>query len=126
MSKDSEGIEPKALERLEAYDWPGNVRELENTIERAVALETGRRITVEGVPERIARYYQEKRDTPASSGKEVLIPEGGIDLEKQISDFERRYLLAALECAGGVRVRAADLLKMTYRSFRHYAKKHGV
>ena len=25
------------------YDWPGNVRQLENTIERAVALETGRR-----------------------------------------------------------------------------------
>jgi two-component system response regulator PilR (NtrC family) len=126
MSKDIEGIEPKALERLEAYEWPGNVRELENTIERAVALETGRRISVEGVPERIARYYQEKRDTPASSAKEMLIPEGGIDLEKQISDIERRYLLAALECAGGVRVRAADLLKMTYRSFRHYAKKHGV
>ena len=47
------------MERLEAYDWPGNVRELENTIERAVALETGRWITVEGLPERISRYYQE-------------------------------------------------------------------
>ncbi len=55
-----------------------------------------------------------------------LIPEGGVDLENHISATERAYLLAALERAGGVRVRAADLLKMTYRSFRHYAKKHGV
>src|SRR5271165_1462000 len=41
MSKGVEGIEPEALRRLEVYDWPGNVRELENTIERAVALESG-------------------------------------------------------------------------------------
>ena len=27
---------------------------------------------------------------------------------------------------GGVRSQAADLLKMSYRSFRHYAKKYGV
>ncbi|MGB9243159.1 MAG: helix-turn-helix domain-containing protein [Candidatus Acidiferrales bacterium] len=49
-----------------------------------------------------------------------------MDLENHISATERAYLLAALERAGGVRVRAAELLKMTYRSFRHYAKKHGV
>ena len=30
----------KRCRRLEVYDWPGNVRELENTIERAVALES--------------------------------------------------------------------------------------
>src|SRR5271156_2740149 len=35
MSKAIEAIEPKAMERLEAYDWPGKVRELENTIGRA-------------------------------------------------------------------------------------------
>ena len=50
MGKTLEAIEPKAMERLEAYDWPGNVRELENTIERAVALEIGRSSTVEGLP----------------------------------------------------------------------------
>jgi len=126
MSRPIEGIEPKAMQRLEAYEWPGNVRELENTIERAVALETETRVTVEGLPERIVRYYQERRDGSEPVEREVLIPDGGVDLEQQISEIERRYLLAALECSGGVRVRAADLLKMTYRSFRHYAKKHGV
>jgi two-component system, NtrC family, response regulator PilR len=126
MKKKVEGIDPEAMRRLEAYDWPGNVRELENTIERAVALETGKRITVETLPERISRYYQEHFSSSVGPNRTPLIPEGGLDLEKHISEIERAYLLAALECGGGVRVRAAELLKMTYRSFRHYAKKHGI
>jgi len=126
MSKSVEAIEPKAMERLETYDWPGNVRELENTIERAVALETSRWITMEGLPERITRYYQEHRPDLKPVSRDLLVPEGGLDLEQKIGEIERAYLLAALECTGGVRVRASELLKMSYRSFRHYAKKHGV
>jgi two-component system, NtrC family, response regulator PilR len=125
--KKIEGIEPKAMERLEAYDWPGNVRELENTIERAVALEMGKRISLEGLPERIIMYYQNHFAERQLSERPVqLIPDGGLDLEKHIADMERAYLLGALECSGGVRVRAAELLHMTYRSFRHYAKKYEI
>lgn len=125
--KNLDGIEPKAMERLEAYDWPGNVRELENTMERAVALETGKRVSLEGLPERILMYYQNHfAEREAQNGSRRLIPDGGLDLEKHIAEMERAYLLGALECAGGVRTKAADLLKMTYRSFRHYAKKYEV
>src|SRR5579863_8764010 len=126
MSKHVEGIEPEAMRRLEVYDWPGNVRELENTIERAVALEAGKRISVEGLPERITSFYSEFHPNGHSAPKGLLIPEGGLNLENHIASTERSYLLAALECSGGVRVRAAELLKMSYRSIRHYAKKHGV
>jgi len=56
----------------------------------------------------------------------AAFPEAGVDFEKEIADAERRYLLAALEKSGGVRTRASELLKITYRSFRHYAKKHGL
>jgi len=49
-----------------------------------------------------------------------------VDLEDLICQTERACILAALERVGGVRIRAARLLNMTYRSFRHYAKKHGV
>jgi len=126
MNKKIEGIEPEAMRRLEVYEWPGNVRELENTIERAVALETTKRVSVEGLPERITNFYQESRSNGQPETKPYLIPDAGMDLEKLISSTERAYLLAALECSGGVRIRAAEMLKMTYRSFRHYAKKHGV
>src|ERR1700751_5944243 len=125
MEEPIEGISPEAVRKLESYDWPGNVRELENTIERAVALETGDEISLRVLPDRIAGYAS----TPgmsAGSGSSNVLPEGGVDFEKEIADTERRYLMAALEKAGGVRTRAAELLKITYRSFRHYAKKHGL
>jgi two-component system, NtrC family, response regulator PilR len=137
MSKKIDGIDPEAMRRLEVYDWPGNVRELENTIERAVALEGSGRVTAEGLPARIRDHFQE---TVAKSGNGnghangngnghangPVLPEQGLDLEKYIQDLERSFLLAAMERSGGVRTRAADTLKMTYRSFRHYAKKYGI
>src|SRR5436189_4411671 len=46
MEKPVEGISPEAMTHLESYDWPGHVRELENTMERAVALESGREISL--------------------------------------------------------------------------------
>ena len=124
MEKPIEGISPEAMTRLESYDWPGNVRELENTMERAVALETGREISLKVLPDRIAGY----------SGSSIGVPEGhvagfpvdGVDFEKEIAAAERRYLQAALEKADGVRTRASELLKISYRSFRHYAKKHNL
>src|ERR1700729_2607163 len=56
MEKPIEGISPEAVRKLESYDWPGNVRELENTMERAVALETTSEITLRVLPDRIAGY----------------------------------------------------------------------
>jgi two-component system, NtrC family, response regulator PilR len=94
-------------------------------MERAVALEAGNEISLRVLPDRIAGYA----NTPgmnSDSGASAAFPEGGVDFEKEIADTERRYLLAALDKAGGVRTRASELLKITYRSFRHYAKKHGL
>jgi two-component system response regulator PilR (NtrC family) len=126
MDKRVDGIDPEALRRLEAYDWPGNVRELENTIERAVALETGRSISVSVLPEKISSFYQEQLARAAGTGAGLLIPDEGMNLEQHIQQLERSFLMAALEKAGGVRTKAAALLCMTYRSFKHYAKKYNV
>ena len=124
MEKPIEGISPEALRRLESYDWPGNVRELENTLERAVALETGKLISVDALGDKI------KGHSPESAGpsdlRGIAIPAEGLNLEELLAAEERGYLLAALEKARGVRTRAAELLKMSYRSFRHSAKKYGI
>ena len=125
MEKPIEGLSPEAVRKLEAYDWPGNVRELENTMERAVALETGPEISLRVLPDRIAGYSASAGSGSGASG-DFVFPAEGVDFEKEIAEAERRYLLAALEKGDGVRTRAADLLKITYRSFRHYAKKHNV
>jgi two-component system response regulator PilR (NtrC family) len=126
MNKRIEGIEPEAMRRLEVYDWPGNVRELENTIERAVALETANRITVESLADRVRSHFQESLAHVSGNGNGVFLPAEGVNLEEYIHSVERSYLLAAMERSRGVRTRAADLLKMSYRSFRHYAKKYGI
>ena len=125
MEKPVEGISPEAMRKLEEYDWPGNVRELENTMERAVALETTGEITLRVLPDRIAGYAGEPVLGPSGNGA-VPFPAEGVDFEKEIAETERRYLQAALEKSHGVRTKAADLLKITYRSFRHYAKKHNL
>jgi DNA-binding NtrC family response regulator len=123
MNKPIRGISPEAMRRLEAYEWPGNVRELENTLERAVALESGSEVSLGVLPGRIGGY-----ETPATGpgNGSFQLPADGLDFEKQMAEMERRYLQTALEAGGGVRTRAAELLKISYRSFRHYAKKHNV
>jgi two-component system response regulator PilR (NtrC family) len=124
MEKPVESISPEAMSRLELYDWPGNVRELENTMERAVALETTGEVTLRVLPDRIAGYS----GNPAMAGPDGrdAFPVEGVDFEKEIAEAERRYLQGALEKTNGVRTQAADLLKISYRSFRHYAKKHNL
>ena len=125
MEKPVTSISPEAMRRLESYDWPGNVRELENTMERAVALETSGEVTLRVLPDRIAGYSGASGMTGNESGAGTF-PATGVDFEKEIAETERRYLQGALEKAHGVRTQAADLLKISYRSFRHYAKKHNL
>jgi two-component system response regulator PilR (NtrC family) len=125
MDKPIEGVEPAAMALLESYDWPGNVRELENTMERSVALETEKLISASMLPEKI-RYAVAGGGAAFSSNGQAKIPEGGLDLERHMQDTERAYILAALEKSEGVGTQAAELLKMSYRSFRHYAKKYNI
>jgi len=120
MDKSLEGFAPDALRHLENYDWPGNVRELENTVERAVALEPGNQITADALPEKIMRK------PPDAAPSRNDFPEHGLDFEERVRQTERALLEAALGRTRGVGTRAAELLKMSYRSYKHYAKKHGL
>src|SRR5256714_9284712 len=124
MGKPIVGISPEVMRKLESYDWPGNVRELENTMERAVALETATEISLRVLPDRIAGYSATALGLGVNGS--VRFPVEGIDFEKEIANAERNYLQLALEKSSGVRTRAAELLKISYRSFRHYAKKHNI
>jgi two-component system, NtrC family, response regulator PilR len=125
MDKPVEGISPQAMRHLESYDWPGNVRELENTIERAVALESGPEISTGVLPDRVAGIAPANSNGGAN-GDAVAFPAEGVDFERVIAATEKRYLQAALEKSDGVRTQAAELLKISYRSFRHFAKKHNL
>src|SRR5439155_7696509 len=111
-----------SLDALCGYEWPGNVRQLENTVERAVALETDNELHVELPAERPkARAAAAGADIPgsgASTSTGGVLPDG-VDMEKYVADIERSLIQAALVQSHGVQTRAADLLKISYRSFRH-------
>ena len=70
--------------------------------------------------------YSSAISSQTDGATNVAFPEGGVDFEKEVAGAERRYLVAALESAKGIRTEAAGLLNISYRSFRHYAKKHNL
>jgi two-component system response regulator PilR (NtrC family) len=132
IEKPVRGISHEAQALLMAYHWPGNVRELENVIERAVALEPTPLVLPESLPGQV-------RSGGAGSAKGVGLaarqaaPSGtlpdineGFDLEALGEEFYRHYIALALERSGGVQSRAAEMLGMSFRSFRYYAKKLNV
>jgi two-component system response regulator PilR (NtrC family) len=49
-----------------------------------------------------------------------------VDLERDLAEYEKAILLRALEQAGGVKKRAAELLGINYRSLRHRLQKYGL
>jgi two-component system response regulator PilR (NtrC family) len=120
MGKDIHGLSQETMDLLDAYEWPGNIRELENVIERAVALEKSQTILPESLPEHIVKRVAKG---PAAAG---LLPESGFNLEEHVEGLEKEFITQALVRAGGVQVKAAELLGMSFRSFRYYAKKYNL
>ena len=113
-------ISEAATRLLENYSWPGNVRELENTIERAVALETTDSIQPERLPERITNY------NPNLIAESFEFPEEGINVAAHLDQLEKTYVLEALRRSGGNQTKAAEMLRLSVRSLRHLLDKHGI
>ena len=140
MKKAISGISRPALDCLQAHAWPGNVRELENAIERAVALERSAMILPESLPEALrggaasvplpasapmAAAATAATAAPAPQASQPL-PDKGFDLEQHVQHLEREYIAEALRRSNGVKVKAAELLGMSFRSFRYYMKKYNL
>jgi len=118
MGKKITRISEGAIEHLLRHEWPGNVRELENVVERAVALETTDAITPESLSREVRNGTRSAPDFPIALG------DAGIDLEKQLEGLRERLMEEALRRAHGIQTKAAELLGMSFRSFRYFAKKY--
>jgi two-component system response regulator PilR (NtrC family) len=123
MSKNVVRLSPQSLEIMKGYDWPGNVRVLENTIERAVAMSTEEELQVE-LPNSGPSSIPTASANNGALG--VVLPADGLDLERYIADVEKSLLQSALRRSNGTQTRAAELLKLSYRSFRHMMKKYDL
>jgi DNA-binding NtrC family response regulator len=112
-------VTPDAMRILMDHHWPGNVRELENTIERAVVLCTGDRVTPELLPDYLR--FPMRTDQPA-----MVVPQDGISLKDAVSNYERAMILQSLELANGVQKRAAELLQLKPSTLNEMMKRLGI
>ncbi|MBL0226420.1 MAG: sigma-54-dependent Fis family transcriptional regulator [Geobacteraceae bacterium] len=112
-------ITPGALKLLMNYPFQGNIRELENIVERSLVLDRSV-ISESSLPEQVQTLRT------VCQGGDVMIPDEGMALEPLLEDLEKRYLLKALERTGGAKKKAADLLGMSFRSFRYRLAKFGL
>ena len=116
------GITPDAQALLRAYHYPGNVRELRNLVERAVALCRDDVLTAADLPS----HLQAAPATISAVLPSKQFPEDGFDLDSELARLEKTWLLAALDEADGQKTRAAQLLHMSFRSFRYRLHKYAL
>ncbi len=129
FEKDIQQLSSYAMEVLMNYDFPGNVRELENIIERGVALSTSNLILPESLTISSHRRQESPRqpansDTIFSLASEEELYDLG--LEEVTNRFERKMIELALKKAGNSKMKAADLLKISFRSMRYKVKKYDI
>lgn len=122
FQKDIDKISSFAMDILNNYDFPGNVRELEHIIERGVALESSSIILPDSLT---LSAYKKSRSAPPQAATTDLPPEG-IELDQVLADFEKKLLQQAMQQTHGAKLKAAELLHITFRSFRYRLIKYGL
>ena len=112
-------LEPEVVEILEEYAWPGNVRELENLMRRLVLMSEGSLIRVKHLPQHILHQATATQEA-------LLIPEEGIDFDRELENTEVAYLRAALKRTEGNKASAARLLHVNSQRMKYLCRKHHI
>jgi len=112
-------LDPDAIEILEEYPWHGNVRELENLAQRLVLMVERPVITPKDLPQQVLYLSTARQES-------LLIPEGGIDFDEEMSRIEVAYLEAALRRSGGKKVAAAALLHIKPQKIKYLCRKYKI
>ena len=111
-----------AMEVLMKYDFPGNVRELENIIERGVALESSNIILPESLA--ISAHKRAESSPAAFHGSDDELFD--IGMENAVVNLEKNMIAKALSKTGNSKMKAAEILKISFRSLRYKIKKYGI
>jgi len=124
FKKTVRGASQEAVDTLSNYSWPGNVRELRNTIERIMIIDNPEIIQSKHLPaEIIGEPLHLSKADHFSSGVDLEIPDGGVDLKDLTDRMQARLIQKALARAGGNKSNAAKLLNLDRFSLRYLMNK---
>ena len=110
-------LSPVVSQLLIGFSWPGNIRELKNVLEHASVLVEKDIIEPNHLPEIISR-----QNSMYVTGN----LNDNIALDDRLMIMEKEMILHALKTAGGVQVKAANILGINQRSLWHRIKKHNI
>ena len=110
------GLTPRAWAAITHHDYPGNVRELEHAIHHAVVLAGSGLVDTHHLPEELGAV-----------DLEAVAPSGALQpLAQAIRQFEREYLLRALEESEGNKSKTAARLGISRKNLWEKLRAHGV
>ena len=117
---------------LRRQSWPGNVRELENFVQGLMVLVGEGWVSEQAVAERLrARELIGTLDSPAPPAEVrgapwTDFPDGGVDLNARLAEYETELIKEALRRAGGNKTRAAKLLGLNRTTLVEKLKRKGL
>ena len=118
MNRPLKRLTDRAMAAMVSYTWPGNVRELENVVERTLVLADGNVVDVNDLP---LDVEASRADVSAEELEDSAIP-----LTRRLEDLERQLIEQALEQAGGVKTKAAEMLGIKTSAFYYKLDKYGL
>ena len=122
FNRDIEGFEKEVLDLFINYSWPGNVRELENFVERAVALEKEKFVTIKSLPSDLVYSISDNKGT-LPTDINALFQDGNFSFTEYIDDISREIILKAFQINHSNMKKTAEALKLNYRSLRYLMEK---
>jgi len=117
MRKPKKSLSRESIKILERYHWPGNVRELQNTVERAVILAEGKKVT----PDHLAIRLRRTGDIQLREG--AGLKEIGAHAQRMA---ERAAIVRILKQVRNNKRKAAKVLKIDYTTLFDKMKKYEI
>ena len=78
------------------------------------------------LPESLTLSSHKKAQSQAEGGPPTALPATGFDMDPYLAEIEKKLLQQALEQTQGVKLKAAELLRISFRSFRYRLIKYGL
>jgi hypothetical protein len=97
------------------YPWPGNIRELQNVLERAIVLNTGRRID-----------HLDLLATPSDKDLDNSDATCSVPLNQWLQEKEKQYLAQKLDDFGGNIGLTAKSCRIGIRTLSRKMRQHGL